>query len=537
MVGLAGALMLMGGPWAQGEDERPLMRDFMGMNVHVAQIFDRGVEGVPEMFRPATSLIREYHPVNFDIASPGEPTNFPHDQWKWINWDELYEPWVEQGYRINAVLMFDGFTDEAWDDPAGAARAYGRAFAEHFGPSVGNGLVASVQLGNEPGNISDGLFKTIFKNMAEGVREVDPALPIVTPNVTRGPSHQYAKSIDLFADMTELVDVLATHSYPSIEGWPTWQRSYPEDPDIEYLTSIEQIIDWRDEHAGDSEVWVTEFGYDSSTQEPDPDTEFAQWIGVSDTEQARYLIRSFLVFSEMEMERAYMFWFNDSDSASVHGSSGLMRHYEPKPSFWAMSHLKATLGDYRFSDVVWQDPDDLYVYAYEHEDDPERVIWAIWSPTGSDRQMDVLLEDLPGEVIRAERMPLEEGDAPEVGFEHDGATILLSVDESPIYLHIRLSPGAHAPAGDMNLDGVVDAGDVGPFVLALTDPDAYLDQFGVDQATMNGLGDINGDGAFDTGDVAPFVELLVAPQVSSLPEPGTAGLLGATAPWLLMRWR
>ncbi len=90
----------------------------------------------------------------------------------------------------------------------------------------------------------------------------------------------------------------------------------------------------------------------------------------------------------------------------------------------------------------------------------------------------------------------------------------------------ELSVMAEFLLGDMNLDGVVDTGDVAPFVLALTDPEAYLAQFGVDEDTMIALGDINGDGAFDTGDVASFVQLLVGGDTPSLPEPGTLAMLG-----------
>ncbi len=90
--------------------------------------------------------------------------------------------------------------------------------------------------------------------------------------------------------------------------------------------------------------------------------------------------------------------------------------------------------------------------------------------------------------------------------------------------------------GDMNLDGVVDTGDVAPFVLALTDPDAYQGQYDVDEQTMISLGDLNADGAFDTGDVAPFVQLLVG-GTPTVPEPSTATALAALALTLLRRRR
>ena len=62
--------------------------------------------------------------------------------------------------------------------------------------------------------------------------------------------------------------------------------------------------------------------------------------------------------------------------------------------------------------------------------------------------------------------------------------------------------------GDLNCDGVVDFGDINPFVLALTNPAAYPVQY----PQCNILnGDINGDGLVDFGDINPFVRLLTNP--------------------------
>jgi hypothetical protein len=63
-------------------------------------------------------------------------------------------------------------------------------------------------------------------------------------------------------------------------------------------------------------------------------------------------------------------------------------------------------------------------------------------------------------------------------------------------------------AGDLNCDGAVNAFDIDPFVLALTDPAAYATQFA---ACDYMLADINGDGAVNAFDIDPFVQLLVGP--------------------------
>lgn len=67
--------------------------------------------------------------------------------------------------------------------------------------------------------------------------------------------------------------------------------------------------------------------------------------------------------------------------------------------------------------------------------------------------------------------------------------------------------GGSALVGDMNLDGVVNGRDIGPFLLALTDIVAYADQF--PGANANVIGDTNNDGSFDVDDAEGLVVLLL----------------------------
>ncbi len=67
----------------------------------------------------------------------------------------------------------------------------------------------------------------------------------------------------------------------------------------------------------------------------------------------------------------------------------------------------------------------------------------------------------------------------------------------------RLTDGGLA--GDLNCDGAIDAFDIEPFILALTDPAGYAAAYpGCD----HDLADVNGDGAVDAFDIEPFVGLL-----------------------------
>jgi hypothetical protein len=60
--------------------------------------------------------------------------------------------------------------------------------------------------------------------------------------------------------------------------------------------------------------------------------------------------------------------------------------------------------------------------------------------------------------------------------------------------------------GDLNGDGRVDFGDINPFVLVLSDIDAFVAQY--PEVDPYAVADINDDGCVDFGDINPFVALL-----------------------------
>jgi hypothetical protein len=59
--------------------------------------------------------------------------------------------------------------------------------------------------------------------------------------------------------------------------------------------------------------------------------------------------------------------------------------------------------------------------------------------------------------------------------------------------------------GDLNCDGVVSFGDINPFVLRLSNPQAYFAMF---PGCPNENGDVNGNNAVGFDDINPFVALL-----------------------------
>lgn len=426
------ALWLVLPVMAGAAEPRPLMREFVGLNGHTVQF-------KPALYQPVARLARDYHPVEWDLGTKTSVLPaFPFAKNR-VDWARVYGSWRLAGWNIDVSLMFETIPRTNWTDFEKDARAYGRAFAREFGPSGVRQLVDSVEIGNEPGQWSDADYTRLFRAMASGIRAGDPRLKIVTCNLTTGPSGSYEKSVECVADSPALFDVLNVHSYAQLENWPTWRRSFPEDPRLpKYLQDVESLCRWRDTNAPGKPVWLTEFGYDSSTK-PAPKTgDFSQWVGVTDEQQAQWLVRSLLVFSALPVERAYIYFFNDEDKPALHASAGLTRNFQPKPSYHALAHFQRVLGECRFNRVVTNEPGKLRVQEYRDARNLKRVVWAVWSPTGEGRGAVAVLEGAPGKLKELQKMPLVPGPAtslPKSAVRQLAPRRLeVPVDESPLYL-------------------------------------------------------------------------------------------------------
>jgi hypothetical protein len=408
-----------------GTEGAPLFREFMGINGHTVQF-------KPELYSPVANLVRDYHPVEWDLGKDSNfQTQFPTAR-NGVNWESVYGSWKKRGWTIDVCLMFETLPRKQWKDLAADSRAYGERFARAVGPSSANPLVESVEIGNEPGKFNDADYRIVFENMARGIRAGDPKIKIVTCALTTGKSYEYAKSVECIAGLESLYDVLNVHTYPQLEGWPTWRRSVPEDVNLKsFVPDVTNLCQWRDQHTPNKQVWITEFGYDSTTKKPDPKTEFKQWVGVTDQQQAQWLVRSWLLFASLPVDRAYVYFFNDSDQPQVHGASGLTRNFEPKPSFYAVAHLHKTLADYRFKRNL--NAGDAIVAEFKHDQRPQQRIWAIWLPTGDGRTATIQLPEFEGSIARAERMPMKQDENVIVKVQGK----MITVSESPVYLFFQ----------------------------------------------------------------------------------------------------
>jgi hypothetical protein len=374
---------------------RPLFRDFVGLCGHTVQF-------KPELYQPVCRVVRDYHPVRWDLDK--DTSVMP--EWPFaknrVSWEEVYRSWHDKGLRISVCLQFDDMKPEDWKDIERDAHAYAKGFAEAFGPGGKYPFVDTVEIGNEPGLLDDATYLRIFKAMASGIREGNPKLKIATCNTEAGGSDRYWKGADIFKSELPMIDVLRIHRYAIKEGWPTWKRSYPEDPAVPYLSKIQDMIDWRDRNAPGREMWVSEFGWDCSTKTPDPNGEMAKFMTCTDEEQAKWLVRSYFLFAEMGIEKAFVYFFNDEDKPAFHACSGITRNFQPKPSYHAIAWMLKHLADYRFNRAIQNSEQDGYLFEFTPEKPDAPKILAAWHATRENVDLDLR----GAEIARAERMPM-----------------------------------------------------------------------------------------------------------------------------------
>lgn len=409
-------------------EEKPLFRDFVGVCGHT-------VAFKPELYRPVAGWVRDYHPVKWDL--PKDTSLLP--EWPFarnrVSWEQVYGSWNKSGFKTDVCFQFDEMTN-AWKDVAADARAYAKSFAQNFGPGGKWPFVESIEIGNEPGLFSDEKYRELFQAMARGIREGNPKIKIVTCNVEGDKSDRYWKGANLFKEMPELFDVLQIHRYAIAEQWPVWRRTYPENPKVPFLSSVQKLLDWRDANAKGKPVWVTEFGWDCSTKKPDPKGPMGKWVGSTDEEQAMWLVRSFFLFAQMGVEKAFVYFFNDKDEPSLHACSGLTRNYQPKAAYYSVAWMLKSLADYRFSKAVKASLEDGYVYEFAPEKADQPRVFAVWHATKDD--VPVSFETGGGKVLRAERMPMASGVEDSFAIAGgDGGSISINARMHPVLVWVK----------------------------------------------------------------------------------------------------
>jgi len=359
----------------------------------------------PDLYAQVASTARNYHNMSWDVNDPDTVPDYETmaegggtDAQSWLNWDTEYEVWQESGMSIQTSIQFmaSTFPESDWDDPYGAAYAYGEAFAAHFGPSVGNGLVTALEVGNEPFYYEASFYREVLSGMAEGVKAGDPAMQVMpssmaaTGLVVENEEGGWDLGTRVTEEHAEFIDAINTHVYSfyyESDGMRT--MVHPEHADSMFQ-EVQNVVAWRDANMPDTPVYVTEWGWpsDGAGEECTADA-YGDYECVSEHAQALYAVRGLLMLARWDVERAHWFFYaNLTSGTDLFNRCGLTgasnTNFEPKQSYYALLRLRQTLADRVFVDVLQED-DDAYVYLLgEADSTPTHVV--AWLPVDADSE-------------------------------------------------------------------------------------------------------------------------------------------------------
>lgn len=282
----------------------------------------------------------------------------------WASYEERCSGCISDWYRDRADAVIDaarargmkvlaqvGMTP-AWASRSGSTSAPPDD-PERFGSFMGwlaehvQGRVDAFELWNEP-NSEDFWTGTAEQYVAlvrsgyDNIKRVSPTVPVVLGGVSYNDTEWLTRLYD--AGVAGSFDVLATHPYQAPADLPP-EEPDPEGTNIWLITHVVAVRDLMVAHGdGGKQVWFTEFGW--STPDRPLGSGAPEDRGVTEEQQADYLVRTVKLIQSRYRFVTHVFWYNavdNGDSTSQYDNFGLMdRDLRPKPALAAVRQLPAS---------------------------------------------------------------------------------------------------------------------------------------------------------------------------------------------------
>jgi len=390
------------GKMPEAKMNKNTFRDILGVNGIWGWGFEKYADLVPpgrgaDLFEKISSHARNYHFLNWDVMDPDTPPDYKkmaegkgtEVNW-WLDWDREYKKWTEDKMKLQTSIQFRDIPKAQWDDPYEAAYKFGYLFAQHFGPTWGNGLVDAIEAGNEPWYYEADFYKKILHGMTKGIKEADPKITVLPCALQAAfPANEYEGQFKNYMgarvtkELKPYLDALNTHLTPwSYNEKGEQVATHPEHP-YNGTRAILNVLRFRNHNLPNLPIYVTEWGWDS-----DGGTESCvHGECVSEKSQALYAVRGALMLSRLGIDRATWYFFaNENKESSLFTRSGLVSSlstdFKIKKAFIAWEAFLNHVGDKHFLKVIRED-EKAWIYALGDSRGNVTHI-AAWAPIDGD---------------------------------------------------------------------------------------------------------------------------------------------------------
>lgn len=376
--------------------------EMLGVNGIWGWGFEKYADLVPkgrgaDLFEKISSHARNYHFINWDVLDPDTPPDYfkmaegkgTEVNW-WLDWDREYKTWTEGGMKLQTSIQFRDIPKDKWNTPYESAYKFGFNFAQHFGPTSGNGLVDAIEAGNEPWYYEADFYKKILHGMTKGIKDADPKITVLPCALQAAfPANEYEGQFKNYIgarvtpEVKDNIDAINTHlTHWSYNENGKQISTHPEHP-YNGTRAILNMIRFRDHNLPELPIYVSEWGWDS-----DGGSESCtHGECISERAQALYAVRGALMLARTGVDRATWYFFaNENKESSLFTRSGLVSSlttdFQIKKAFVAWQAFLHHLGDKHFLRVVRED-DEAWVYELGNADGTITHI-AAWRPVDGD---------------------------------------------------------------------------------------------------------------------------------------------------------
>jgi hypothetical protein len=351
------------------------IKDLLGVNGYWSWGTDQYSDqlapgGGPYRYAPVASHARNYHDMTWDLNSPADKINFGEmaagkgtPAKEWLNWDREYQAWHDAGMAIQASLQFYRFKPSDWKKPEQEAREYAGAFVKHFGQQHGNGLVCSIEAGNEPWHYPSEVYKKILYGMASAAKASDPymevfpcALQAADPGAEKKEGFKNYMGARISQEAAKLLDGINVHAYSYTPGPHGQQKALHPEHSNSSFWEILNAIRWRDQNMPGKKIYLSEWGWDHGGG--GEDCTHSECVG--EAAAAAYAIRAAMIALRLGIDRATWFYYaNANQPSSLYTRSGLTasaaQGFAKKMSFYALESLVALVGERYFLKTIQED--------------------------------------------------------------------------------------------------------------------------------------------------------------------------------------
>ncbi len=276
-----------------------------------------------------------------------------------------------------------------------------------------------------------------------GVKQADPKMKFVMGG-TAGIDLKWIEDIQYWfennrPDNSFIPDVINVHHY----AWKNEKKAQgggpaksPEEDD--FKGKMKAIVDYRDQHFPNVEVWISEFGWDTNPGSPlcpavVPSNDIQEV-------QAQWIVRAYLAFAAAGVDRAQMYMLRDinPESTKWYTSSGLIGpkgDWSPKKSWYYVYTLKNSLSNMVYIGEEASSDPNVLIYKFRNVSDSSGA-YVVWAKTKINYTLPSYKLKLVGSPTLAKKNELTVGEIngtqSSLSIKENGVTI--SVSERPVII-------------------------------------------------------------------------------------------------------